>query len=296
MKYLVSLILCGFLFTSSLIAQNRANNGPRILDQVAVVTGTTEDMATEISSRELAVTENAMRDYSTTIWSREIYRQIAHDVEGNESFFQPHKSTALSSPEQRINLFSMIINLISTNTVHIYKFSMVPDENSNNILKGRDALLECAIPFTENNNRTLNVKPEDIPSENILYYLIKEKWHFDDKTFKGDVRITHICPVLYEKGKFFPLFWVAFDDISTYLTRVESSVAVGTNPVRENPVNVSMFDVMKNRYYRGCIYQVGLRHLSLYYPEMEDLMKERVRIENELDYIMERFYAAERRR
>jgi len=288
MKYLVSLILGGLLFTGSLSAQNRANNGPRILDEVDVVTNTAEDDATNISSRELFVMENSMNDYSSTIWSREIYRQIS-DVEGNETFFYPTEST-----DTRVNLFSLLINLMSTNTIKAYKYDAQPDNTDRKALDVRDVLKDNLIGYTEGPENTVVVKREDVPSGKILHYLVKERWYFDIKTSKGDVRVTHICPVLYEKGKHYPLFWVSFDDISTYLARAKSPVAVANiTPVLSN---ASMFDIIRNRWYRGCIYQVGLRQLSVYFPKMDDLVKERMRIENELDYIQAKFYAAEKRR
>ncbi len=288
MKYLVSLMLGGLLVTSSLSAQNAANNGPRILNEVDVVTNTAEDMASTISSRELFVMENSMNDYSSTIWSREIYRQLS-DVEGNETFFYPTEST-----DSRVNLFSLIINLMSTNTIKAYKYEAQPDVTDEKALDVREALNESVIPFTEGANHTVVVKKEDIPSGKILHYLVKERWYFDIKTFKGDARVTHICPVLFDKGKHYPLFWVSFDDLSVYLARSKSPVAVANiTPVLSN---ASTFDVIRNRWYRGCIYQVGLRQLSVLYPNMDDLIKERMRIENELDYIQAKFYAAEKRR
>ncbi|MBD8389928.1 gliding motility protein GldN [Dysgonomonas sp. BGC7] len=286
MKYLISLILGGFFLASPLIAQNAANNGPRILDQVDVVTNTAEDAATDISSRELFVMENSMNDYSSTIWSREIYRQIAADTEGNETFFYPAKST-----DNRVNLFSLLINLISTNTVKAYEYGATPEITDSKALDAKKVLYDNMItPDGESTKYNL----ENVPSDKISHYLVKERWYFDIKTFKGDVRVTHICPVLLEKGKYYPLFWVAFDDVSVYLARAKSPVAVANvTPVLSN---ASIFDIIRNRWYRGCIYQVGLRQLSHYFPEMKDLIKERQRIENELDYIQAKFYAAERRR
>jgi len=289
MKYIVSLMLGGLLFTGSLNAQNLANNSSRILDEIAVVTGTAEDDAGTITTRELALMENSMNDYSTTVWSREIYRQIGAGVKGNETFFNPAQSTG-----DNINLFSMIINLVSTSTVPIYKYTAQPDMSDENRLTGTEALRESVIPFQIEGGNKIVVKKEDIPSASIKYYLVKERWYFDTKTSKGDIRVTHICPVLFEKGRYYPLFWVSFDDLSVYLQRTPSSLEVSNiKPVLSN---VSMFDVIRSRYYRGCIYQVGLRHLSVFFPTMEGLIKERERIEDELDYIQTKFYDALRRR
>ncbi|MDR1882318.1 MAG: gliding motility protein GldN [Prevotella sp.] len=286
MKSIVSLIFGGSLITASLFAQNMANNRPRILDEVSVVTSTAEDMVTDISTRELSVMENSMNDYSSAIWSRDIYRQIS-DVEGNETFFYPRESN-----DRNVNLFSLLINLLRTNTINAYKYEAQPELSA--LLTAKETLKEAAIPFTEASDKTLNVKKENIPSGKITHYLVKERWYFDSKTSKGDIRVTHICPVLSEKNKYFPLFWVRFDDVSVYLARAASPVSVAN--VAPALTNVPMFDIIRNRWYRGCIYQVGMRQLSAHFPEMEALIDERKRIENELDYIQSRFYAAERRR
>lgn len=289
MKYLVSLMLFGgILLTSTLAAQNTANNNSRILDAVPV-TSTAESLVTETSTRELFVMENSTNDYSSTIWSRDIYRQIGNDVEGNEAFFYPQQST-----ESRVNLFSTLINLLSKNEIVAYKYEAQPNMSGSSILEVKDILKDNVIPFTENDDNTVTVKQEDIPSSKISHYLVKEKWFYDTKTGKGDVRVTDICPVLFDKGKYYPMFWIPFDDVSVYLARAVSPVSVANvSPVLSN---ASIFDIINNRYYRGCIYQVGLRQLSTYFPDMKDLITERMRIENELDYIQSKFYAAERRR
>ncbi len=96
----------GLLLTSTLLAQNLANNGPLILHGVPT-TSTAEDEALDISSRGLFVMENSMNNYSSTIWARDIYRQISNDGE-NETFFYPQEST-----RSEVNLFSLLLNLLN---------------------------------------------------------------------------------------------------------------------------------------------------------------------------------------
>lgn len=288
MKYIVSFILCGVVLTSPLIAQNY-ERGPRVLDQEPVITATAEDDAANISSKEIFLMDNATSDYAYTVWSRDIYRQIAHNVDGNETFFYPAKST-----DSQVNLFSLLINLTSTNALKVYKYTAQPDWSAENILPINEILNQMEIPSTINRNNTVTVRKEDIPTDKITYYLIKEKWHFDIHTNKGGIKVEAICPVLEVSGGHVPLFWVAFDDISAYLARAVSPVKTGNT--LSGMSEVSMFDVINNRFYRGCIYQVGYRHLSRYFPEMQDLSNARERIENELDFIQAKFYEAQNRR
>lgn len=282
MKYMVSLMFGGLLMTSSLIAQNSANNAYRMMNG-SPATSTTEDMITEISSRELFVMENSMNDYSSATWTRDIYREV-YDVEGNESLFYPTAST-----DKRANLFSLLVNLISDNTITVYKFEDQPDFNDNSALTAKEVMEQNRIGFTENSNHTLTVKREDLVNLNIIGYLVKEKWYYDIKTGKGDVRVQAICPIVCDRGRQFPMFWAMFDDVSVYLARAISPVVVANiTPVLSN---ASIYDIFRNRYYRGCIYRVGVRDLGKYFTTPESLAKERQRIETELDFVQSRFDA-----
>jgi gliding motility associated protien GldN len=282
MKYIYLFMFSGLLMTSSLLAQNSANNAFRMMNG-APATSTVEDMITEISSRELFVMENSMNDYSSATWTRDINREV-YDVEGNETLFYPTMST-----EKRANLFSLLINLLSDNTITAYKFEDQPDFNENSAMTAKEVMDQNRIGYTENGNRTLNIKREDLANMDIICYLVKEKWYYDVKTGKGDVRVQAICPVVCDRGRQFPMFWVMFDDISVYLARAISPVAVANvTPVLSN---ASMYDIFRNRYYRGCIYRVGVRDLAKYFTTPESLSKERQRIEAELDFVQARFDA-----
>ncbi|MDR0825621.1 MAG: gliding motility protein GldN [Prevotella sp.] len=281
MKYIVSLMFSGLLMASSLIAQNSANNGYRMMNGVPV-TSTSEDMITEISTKGLSVMESSMNDYSSAIWVRDIYREV-YDVEGNESLFYPAVST-----EKRANLFSLLINLLSDNTIKAYKFEDEPDFRESSALTAKEVMEQNKIGYTESNRRTLAVNREDVANLQIVGYLIKEKWFYDIKTGKGDVRVQALCPIVCERGKQFPAFWVMFDDVSVYLQRAVSSLVAANAPL---PTNIPLFNLIRNRYYKGCIYRVGVRDLGKYFTTPESLAKERQRIESELDYVQSRFDA-----
>lgn len=240
-------------------------------------------MITEISSRELFLMENSMNDYSSATWTRDIYREI-YDVEGNESLFYPTVST-----EKRANLFSLLINLLSDNTIAAYKFEDQPDFNDDSKYTAKEVMDQNRIGYTVNDNHTLSIKREDLANMQITCYLVKEKWYYDIATGKGDVRVEAICPVICDRGREYPMFWVMFDDISVYLARAISPVAVANiTPVLSN---ASFYDIFRNRYYRGCIYRVGVRDLAKYFTTPESLTKERKRIESELDFVQSRFDA-----
>jgi gliding motility associated protien GldN len=282
MKYIISLLFSGLLIASPLLAQNNADNQHRMMNK-GPVTKTTEDKVTDISSRELFLMENSMNDYNSATWKRDIYRDVPN-IEGNETLFYPTVST-----DKRANLFSLLINLLSDNTIKAYRYEDQPDFNANNERDIKEVLDENKITYTAVNNRSVSVLKEDIAKANIISYFVKERWYYDIKTGKGDVRVVAICPIICDNGRTFPMFWVNFDDISVYLARAISPVAVANvTPVLSN---ASMFDIFRNRYYKGCIYQVGMRNLSQYFTTPESLKQERTRLETELDYVQSRFDA-----
>ncbi len=282
MKYIISLLFSGLLIASPLLAQNNADNQHRMMNK-GPVTKTTEDKVTDISSRELFLMENSMNDYNSATWKRDIYRDVPN-IEGNETLFYPTVST-----DKRANLFSLLINLLSDNTIKAYRYEDQPDFNANNERDIKEVLDENKITYTTVNNRSVSVLKEDIAKANIISYFVKERWYYDIKTGKGDVRVVAICPIICDNGRTFPMFWVNFDDISVYLARAISPVAVANvTPVLSN---ASMFDIFRNRYYKGCIYQVGMRNLSQYFTTPESLKQERTRLETELDYVQSRFDA-----
>ena len=282
MKYIISLLISGLLIASPLLAQNNADNQHRMMNK-GPVTKTTEDKVTDISSRELFLMENSMNDYNSATWKRDIYRDVPN-IEGNETLFYPTVST-----DKRANLFSLLINLLSDNTIKAYRYEDQPDFNANNERDIKEVLDENKITYTTVNNRSVSVLKEDIAKANIISYFVKERWYYDIKTGKGDVRVVAICPIICDNGRTFPMFWVNFDDISVYLARAISPVAVANvTPVLSN---ASMFDIFRNRYYKGCIYQVGMRNLSQYFTTPESLKQERTRLETELDYVQSRFDA-----
>ena len=282
MKYIISLLFSGLLIASPLLAQNNADNQHRMMNK-GPVTKTTEDKVTDISSRELFLMENSMNDYNSATWKRDIYRDVPN-IEGNETLFYPTVST-----DKRANLFSLLINLLSDNTIKAYRYEDQPDFNTNNERDIKEVLDENKITYTAVNNRSVSVLKEDIAKANIISYFVKERWYYDIKTGKGDVRVVAICPIICDNGRTFPMFWVNFDDISVYLARAISPVAVANvTPVLSN---ASMFDIFRNRYYKGCIYQVGMRNLSQYFTTPESLKQERTRLETELDYVQSRFDA-----
>ncbi|MDR1089659.1 MAG: gliding motility protein GldN [Prevotella sp.] len=282
MKYVISLLFSGLMITGSLLAQNSADNSHRMM-RGGTVTNTAEDMVTSISSRELFLTENSMNNYYSATWKRDIYRDVPN-IEGNETLFYPTVST-----DTRVNLFSLIINLLADNTIKAYKYEDQPDFNENSERDIREVLFENKIAYAVVDNRTVSVTQEDIAKANIVSYFVKERWYYDIKTGKGDVRVVAICPVICDRGRTFPIFWINFDDISVYLARAISPVAItNVTPVL---TNASIFDIFRNRYYKGSIYQVGMRNLSQYFTTTESLDKERARIEKELDYVQSRFDA-----
>lgn len=283
MRFIISMMIGGFFMISPLLTQNLQ----------AQSTESAEDVIKEVTARERVVVNSSLNDYETTVWMRDVYRVISINDDANAAFFYPMVSDA-----NQANLFSLLFNLIKDNAIEAYRFNL-QNSGVNDDLETvgfRGFLDAYSIPYAVNADNTLSVNSYDIPSDEILGYYVKEKWFFDSKTGKGDVRIAAICPVLHREGSYgsnssnvlrSPLFWVSFDEITPYLLRAENSTSISDITKLSN--KLSMFDILRKRYYKGEIYQIGDRTLVKYFPTPELLSQEQDRLEKELAAIQTRF-------
>ena len=130
------------------------------------------------------------------------------------------------------------------------------------------------------------VDNSDIPASEVLSYYIKESSYYDQRTATYQTRVTAICPVLHRDDGFseqatkYPMFWVNYDEVSSYLGRM----AVMTSSYN-NASNMSINDFFVTHRYKGDIYKTtNLRNLTLaqYCPTDSALTKEQERIEAQL--------------
>jgi gliding motility associated protien GldN len=69
------------------------------------------------------------------------------------------------------------------------------------------------------------VDDSDIPSSEVLMYMIKEGWFFDEATGSFKSQVIALCPMLIREDYYYgsvtknPLFWLPYEEIRPYISR-----------------------------------------------------------------------------
>ena len=135
----------------------------------------------------------------------------------------------------------------------------------------------------------IKVNQADIPSAEVLSYYVKESSYYDQNTATYHSRIVALCPVLHRAAdefsysadvQKFPLFWVKYDDVKTYLSGQDVMTSNLNNAAR-----MSMDDFFSTNHYKGEIYMTtNMQNKSLqqYCATDSLLKKEQTRIEKQI--------------
>jgi gliding motility associated protien GldN len=249
----------------------------------------------ESNSSSSTLTERAKLSYSVSAldvpnaqWARVVYRELLLTEGPNASLYYPEDAV-----EGQPNLFRLIINLISENKIKGYEYlgdreQFIPKYE----LKVKDMLDKFHIVYTENSSRSSRTQPtyvideNDVPSNEVLSYYIKERWVFDQQGSKFFSTIDAICPILHRSGDLggdivkYPMMWIKYDDIKPYLNQYHI-MSDGSNNVMRYTFN----DFFVLRQYKGEIYKtLNLQNKTLVqlYPNPDSLKMARDKIENEL--------------
>ncbi|MDL2323174.1 gliding motility protein GldN [Bacteroidales bacterium OttesenSCG-928-A17] len=199
-----------------------------------------------------------------TPWLREMYRFIHLDKEANAPLLYP--TTPIGD---RKNLFTLLFQLVLDGKVNAYNYmdeKEVFDESQKINLE--ELLVKHDIPFTtegSGNNQRFTVNEIDIPSSEVLIYMIKEAWYFDQATGSFRSRVIALSPLLvrmdYSTGipNTEALFWVTYEDIRPYISR---EVIMVSN--YNNALTYTIDDYfMKGMYDGEIIKTVNLMNQSL---------------------------------
>ena len=126
----------------------------------------------------------------------------------------------------------------------------------------------------------------DITSAEVSRYYIKESSYFDQRTSTFRTKVTALCPVLMRGYDFggeatpYPLFWLKYDNISTYLAR-HTMMASNYN----NVTNMTAADYFSMNLYDGKIYKTNNMQgkvLANYCKTDSAMANEQKRIEKQL--------------
>ena len=218
----------------------------------------------------------------TPTWRRDIYRTLDLTKDENAPLYFP-----VEPQGGNINLFTLLFQLLNTGKIPAYEYKLdgVEDFQQSNLMHFKDMLERYHI-FYEVNGNSIKVEPSDIPSAEVLSFNVKESSYYDQHTATFQSRVVAICPVLHRTDDFdtrvnkYPMFWVKYDDIKTYLSGREIMTSNLNNAAR-----MSMEDFFATNHYKGEIYMttnMQNRSLQQYCATDSLLKKEQKRIEKEM--------------
>ena len=218
----------------------------------------------------------------TPTWRRDIYRTLDLTKDENAPLYFP-----VEPQGDNINLFTLLFQLLNTGKIPAYEYKLdgVEDFQQSNRMHFKDMLERYHI-FYEVNGNSIKVEPSDIPSAEVLSFNVKESSYYDQHTATFQSRVVAICPVLHRTDDLdtrvnkYPMFWVKYDDIKTYLSGREIMTSNLNNAAR-----MSMEDVFATNHYKGEIYMttnMQNRSLQQYCATDSLLKKEQKRIEKEM--------------
>jgi len=216
------------------------------------------------------------------VWRRDVYRQLDLTLDKNAPLYYPVEPSA-----GQINLFTYLFDLLLTGKITAYQYKLDGNESftSRDKVDVKELLERYHIYYEEQNGRP-RVNASDIPSAEVSRYYIKESSYFDQRTSTFRTKVTALCPVLMRGDDFggeatpYPLFWLKYDDISTYLAR-HTMMASNYN----NVTNMTAADYFSMNLYDGKIYKTNNMQgkvLANYYKTDSAMANEQKRIEKQL--------------
>lgn len=240
------------------------------------------------------LTVRASSQYSPSVdfpadmkWKREIYRTIDLEKEANTALYYPERPVG-----EQMNLFSLIFKLAIEGKINIYEYNIDGNEQfgADYVISPKDMLDRFNIYYREKlvNRRdtVIVIDNSDIPSNEVKSFFVKETNYFDDRNSTYHSKIEAICPVLHRSDEFtleitkYPMFWVRYDDLETYLT----SISLMTSDYN-NVSSMTVADFFESHLYEGDIYKTTNRlnrTLAQYCPTDSAMKAEQERIEGQL--------------
>ena len=280
MRHAISIwvFLCALLVAQQLQAQPPLRRAEQEKKKEAAVP--------ELSVRAKAQYTGQVAMPEELIWKREIYRTLDLNEAKNSPLYYPVEPLG-----DRMNLFTYLFRLLAEGKIPAYEYRLDGTEvfAEESKMNFRDMLDRFHIYYeevVEGKDTLLRIDNSDIPSSEVLSFFIKENWYFDQRSSTMNAKVTAICPVLHRAGDFSmdivksPMFWLNYDDLAPYLTRLP----VMTSDLN-NTSNLNADDYFVSRMYKGDIYKTTNmlgRTLSQYCPTDSAMQAEQARIEGQL--------------
>ena len=206
----------------------------------------------ELSVRAKSKNEDQTKGMGNVPWVREIYRTINLNDAENAPLYYPVEPIG-----DRMNLFTIIFKLMLDDKLDAYEYlgsrEIFTDKYKINFKETMDRF---QVFYTEEKSGAATryiVDESDIPSSDVLSYLIKEAWYFDPANSSFDVKLLAICPILIREGDFgdlarMPMFWLPYENIRPYILQ-EPVMTSNIN----NAMTYTLDDYFRKRMFKGDI-------------------------------------------
>lgn len=245
---------------------------------------TTSNAAAQQGVNRVQPTDRAALMFPTSVevsedvvWKREIYRQLDLTKDKNAPLYYPIEPVGI-----QCNLFTYLFRLVLTGRVPAYNYKLDGKESFAEKDRVRDVkkLLDRYYIYYEEKDGKLSVEDSDVPSAQVKRYYIKESVVLDQRTGTYKTQVTALCPILLEDFDSKPLFWLKYEDVESYLSRLP---VMASN--YNNTTNMTANDFFTLNRYEGTIYKTNNmqgRVLGDYCKTDSAMQKEQKKIEGEL--------------
>jgi gliding motility associated protien GldN len=239
-----------------------------------------------LTVRAQDMNERMTLDVDNARWIRVLYRELDVTKEENAPLYYPVHPLNGSK-----NLFTIIFELMSEGKLKAYKYEDGYEAfDENHLINFKEDVLDRAYIYYEEAPGKAGQPPSyvinenDIPSEEIRTYYIKEAWYFDQHNSVFDVKTLAICPIITTMGDFgeqrTPLFWLPYENIRPYI----HTAYIMTSNIN-NAKNFTIDDYFRRRMFKGEIIKAeNLMNKTLResYPEPDSLKTAQEAIEKQL--------------
>lgn len=222
-------------------------------------------------------------------WMRVIYRSLdLVDDPANTALYFPEEPS-----EGEENLFSLIMRLVADGRIPAYEYlDGREDFTDKSRLNVGEMLDRFHIPYTmakgsTEKNPRYEIASDDLPSYEVLSYYIIERWEFDKRTNRMDVKVEAVCPVVHRSGDFgmesvkYPMFWVKLEPLRPWLAQQDIFVDDDNNLTR-----YTYDDFFAMNMYNGEIYKtrnLANKSMMQLYPDPDDRKRAQDSIQSRLE-------------
>lgn len=244
----ISLALIACMTFGTLTAQPPA----RVRQQQAAATSKTTAAASTVTTTRQFPVQPKMPEEVT--WRRDLYRTLDLTTDANAPLYYPTEPQG-----NKMSLFTYLFKLMLRGQIKAYAYTLNGTESftTDKQVKLKELMDAYHIYYETKDGRT-RVQDTDLPSAEVTMYFIKEASYYDPGTAQFQTKIEAICPVLVRQDEFGgepqrnPLFWVRYDDVAEYLTRLPLMVSN-----LNNASTMSAADFFTLGRYDGKVYKTN---------------------------------------